>query len=174
MRSTLWIIDGNNLIRRAEPFASVFEERGFDAARPLLESALGRFRAKLGRGHSIVVAYDGRPVDRPTRPVGKGLRIVYPGSGGDADRVVLEEARRAEGRQEVYVVTSDRQDIAARVRGLRVNVLSAEDFAARLSALPGAGDAPGSSEEKPAAPSGSQLDHWLKEFGVEDSEDEGE
>lgn len=169
MRSTLWIIDGNNLIRRAASLAAIFEDRGMAEARAVLESELGLFRARQGRGHSIVVAYDGHPPDQPKRPVGKGLRVVYPPSGGDADRVVLDEARRAEGRLDVTVVTSDRADIAGRLRGLRVSIESSESFAGRLFVrASGSGSASTPGEEKPSAPSGSQLDHWMKEFGVDD------
>ena len=60
------------------------------------ESELSRFRARKGRGHSVVVIYDG--VDDQARSSSKGLRIVFPPRGRNADDEILREARRMEGR----------------------------------------------------------------------------
>ena len=166
-REVLWIIDGNNVIRRLPHLAELAESQGMEAACRFLESALSAFRARQGRGHSVVVAYD--RVDGVSVQRGKGLRILTASRGGDADRIVLDEARRAEGRMEVNVVSSDRKDITNRLRGLRVKVHSAESFAPQI--LPKGGSAPTEvQEDKPKSPSAKEVDMWLEEFGFDGEE----
>lgn len=166
-RPTLWIIDGNNVMRRDPSLAAIVEGTGIEAAERELLARLTRFRGRKGRGHSVVVAFDG-VAGEPRRNV-KGLRVIHPRRGVDADRLVLEEARRAEGRMDVHVVSSDRKDIAQRLRGLRVSVHSVEEFRSMLSPRRGSGRDAGAEEaEKPAPPKGADLDHWLREFGEEE------
>ncbi len=128
-----------------------------------LEGELGRLQARLGRGHSFLLVYDGSPPPG-ARSRGKGLRIVYPRRGTDADRVILEEARRAEGRMEVRVVTSDRHDIGTRLRGLRVRHYEVEEFCRELWPGPQALATEDVDPEKPAPPRGGEVKRWLRWF----------
>ena len=171
MQQVLWIIDGNNLIHRTATLAALQRESGFPAACAFLESELSRFRARQGWGHSVVVAYDGISGEAQ-RVAGKGLRIVRPQREGDADRLVLDEARRAEGRMEVHVVSSDRRDITGRLRGLRVQIHESAEFATQLwpRGDPGS-DATPEDPDKPPPPKGGDVNKWLREFGFD--EDEG-
>lgn len=166
MRDVLWIVDGYNLIRR-DPRLSRLERRtGTDAARAFLEGQLGLFRARKGRGHSVVVAYDGVEPSEG-RSGRKGLRVLH-ASDGDADALILREARRAENLAEVNVVTNDVKDIVRRLRGLRINCVSVEEFGIDL--WKGARKEESEDEaEKPKAPKGDEVDFWLREFGEEES-----
>ncbi|MGE3166073.1 MAG: NYN domain-containing protein [Planctomycetota bacterium] len=161
-REALWIIDGFNLIRRDPQLSRLEREAGTDSARAFLESQLGLFRAREGRGTAVLLVYDGVGVEPGGGGSRKGLRIAYSGKN-DADGVILAEARRAEGIVDVCVVTSDTQDIAGRVRGLRVRCWSVEQFRGRLwgsASLP-------ADAEKPKPPRGEEVDFWLREFGGE-------
>lgn len=171
MKQALWIIDGNNLIRRTATLATMERQHGLAAACAFLEAELNRFRARQGRGHSVVVVYDG-VTPEAERVAGKGLRILHPRREGNADRLVLDEARRAEGRMEVHVVSSDRRDITSRLRGLRIRIHETAEFAARLwpRGEPGSG-ATAEDPDKPPAPKGGEVNKWLREFGFD--EDEG-
>jgi len=133
-----------------------------------LEGELGRLQARLGSGHSFLLVYDGSPPPG-ARSRGKGLRIVYPRREADADRVILEEARRAEGRMEVRVVTSDRHDIGTRLRGLRVRHYHVEEFCRELWPGPQALTTEDFDPEKPAPPRGGEVKRWLRWFEEGDS-----
>lgn len=162
--SVLWIIDAYNVIRRDPTLRALEQGRGTAEARAILESQLGLFRARQGRGHSVVLAYDGHlPPGTATRS-SKGLRICYASPGGNADQVVVAEARRAAGRTPVRVVSSDRQDITIRLRGLEVRCYSVEEFRPLLWP-----DEPGelADDEKPDAPTGDEVDYWMRQFGEE-------
>lgn len=159
-RETLWIIDGFNLIRRDPELARLERDGSTGSARAFLEGQLGLFRAREGRGCSVLLVYDGSGASQGGGGARKGLRIAYSGRE-EADVLILAEARRAEGVTDVCVVTSDVQDIAGRVRGLRVRCWSVEQFRSRLwgnASLP-------SDAEKPKAPRGEEVDFWLREFG---------
>ncbi|MCA8962496.1 MAG: NYN domain-containing protein [Planctomycetes bacterium] len=171
MDKAIWIVDGNNLIRRDPEYSRMLHRGSWEAASRALEGDLARFRRAQGRGHSVVVVYDGvegpDSRDRST----KGLRILRAGDRTDADRLVLSEVQRHEGRTEVHVVTSDRQDIGSRLRGLRVIWHTVEEFVGELrrgrTRRQRATErlAPEEPEEKPSAPSGHEIDHWLEIFG---------
>ncbi|MCI0652143.1 MAG: NYN domain-containing protein [Planctomycetes bacterium] len=164
MQGSVWIIDGYNVIRRDGRLRAEEAARGTPSARRMLEVALGAFRRAAGRGAAIVLVYDGAP-DRDRSGGGAaGLRILYPPRGQKADDVILAEARRADGSKRVHIVTSDIRDIGSRLRGLRVEHISAEEFSRRLeeAAAPGAEDG---AAEKPGAQSNSEVDLWLRRFG---------
>jgi len=171
----IWIVDGNNVIRRDSRLRSLYEKSGWDTASRALESELSRLRRRKGRGHSIVVVYDGvrgaGARDRST----KGLRVLYSGEGSNADRLVLEEAHRYEGRTRVHVISSDRKDIGSRLHGFRVHWLRVEDFVRdelrkheRRETARRASDA---EDEKPAPPRGAEVERWLRIFGEEEGEE---
>ena len=159
---TLWIIDGYNLIRRDPRLSETERDYGAATARSRLESELSRFRARKGRGHAVVVIYDG--VDDRARSTRKGLRIVFPPRGRNADDEILREARRMEGRGDVRIVTSDVRDIRSRLRGLRISPYSSEEFAELL--WEGIDDA-AHADEKPEDVTGAEVDYWLGEFSDE-------
>ena len=158
-----WLVDAYNVIRRDPRLRAVEEERGTEAARLLLESQLRLLRAREGRGVTVAVAYDGTPPHGEGTSTVKGLRILYSGPGRSADDVILAEARRAEGRMQVKVVTSDLHDIARRLRGLRVEHVSVEEFTAEL--WKGSDRDRAAGAEKPEEVSGHDVDFWLREFG---------
>ncbi|MEM7164355.1 MAG: NYN domain-containing protein [Planctomycetota bacterium] len=166
MESVRWIIDGYNLIRREPRLSSVERRQGSAAARAFLDGELSRFRARKGRGHSVLVVYDGGAASARTQ-VASGFQAIYSGKNHTADLVILDEARKLEGRMAVRVVTSDVQDIGGRLRGLQVSVYSTHRFAQELWPA----GSPDFEEEKPKPPKGRDVDFWLREFGEEpDSE----
>ncbi|MFQ5653952.1 MAG: NYN domain-containing protein [Planctomycetota bacterium] len=167
MQQILWIVDGNNLIHRDRELARALEGGSLEAAKRLLEGEIARFRARRGRGHSVLLVYDGAPPQGAPKACPKGLRILHPSRGGDADQVIVREARRHEGRPDlgVRVVTSDRGDIALRLRGLQVAWYSIERFSPLLWEGREEGEPDGAPGGKPAPPRGSEVDFWLERFG---------
>ncbi len=127
----------------------------------------------------MVLVYDGvRPPETRDRST-KGFRILYAGAGSDADRVVLEEARRHEDRTVVHVITSDQQDIGSRLRGLRVHWHWVEQFTRDELRKPARRSKPGrrpqfdeEDDEKPAPPRGAEVDRWLQIFSDDDNDND--
>ena len=158
----LWVLDGYNVIRRDPRLREVEATQGTEVARTLLLSQVRHFRAQQRRGVSVVIVYDGG-FDGPV-PRSKGVRVAFPPPGRSADDTVLAEAKRAEGRQEVTVVTSDLHDIASRLRGLSARHMTVEEFADRLWPDAG-GDDVAASADKPEQVSKGDVDFWMREFG---------
>jgi predicted RNA-binding protein with PIN domain len=170
---SVWIVDGNNCIGRDPQLKKVAAARGMEAAVRLLWSQLGDFRRRQGRGHAVLLVLDGvAALGVAAAAEARGLRILRPRPGQDADTVVLDEARRHEGRGRVTVVTSDHKDIGARLRGLRVSWLTIEEFSRRL--WPDAVDAVGASDsEKPkASRRAADVEEWLQRFGFSPNPDD--
>ncbi len=166
MQEVLWIIDGNNLICGDPQLSTLRREGGWAAACAFLESQLGLFHARMGRGHSVALVYDGAPPPGQRSHEHKGFRVLRCASGEEADAVVLREARREEGKRAVRVVTSDRHDIANRLRGLRVEWYSVKEFRSLLWPQ-GEGGASRGASEKPQRPRGKEVDYWMDVFGGE-------
>ncbi|MEM7263890.1 MAG: NYN domain-containing protein [Planctomycetota bacterium] len=185
MDRAIWIIDGNNLIQRDRTLRETLRRAGWDGACRTLESELAQLKRRKGRGTSVVVAYDGVAEHGERDRSTKGMRIVRAGVGRDADQVVLEEARRHEGRTQVHVVSDDRQDIGSKLRGLRVQWHSVEAFVTtELRRRRGGARSRGTSrsggveedpaDEKPAPPKGAEVDRWLQIFDPDPTTDEAE
>ncbi|MFN0059151.1 MAG: NYN domain-containing protein [Planctomycetota bacterium] len=175
MQQSLWIIDGNNCIGRDATLAEVARTSGRDAAARILRSQLGIFRNKAGRGHAVALVFDGvvGPTDEDVQEQ-RGLRVLRPRPGQNADAIVLEEARRHEGRMRVVVVTSDRSDIGSRLRGLRVEWLSVEEFSAQLWPRTTREGAAPEATEKPRAPrDAAEVADWMRRFAAADEADDG-
>lgn len=160
MQTVRWVIDGYNLIRRNSRLSAIERRQGSAAARAFLEGELSRFRARKGRGHSVLVVYDGGSVSARNR-VTTGLQVLYSGKKENADQRLLDEVRRMEGRMTVNVVTSDLQDIGGRLRGLQVQLYHTDQFSRELWPA----GAPDFEDEKPKAPKGREIDFWMQEFG---------
>lgn len=166
MDQAIWIVDGNNFIHRDRELSGVLRRSGMESACKVLASELAAFRRRQGRGHSVVLVFDGVSEERSIRF--KGFRVLRPGPGQDADRLVLDEARRHEGRMHVHVITSDRADITTRLRGLDIICHSVEEFSHVLRPRRRRRVAPEPIEEaldKPAPPKGAEVDRWLEIFG---------
>jgi len=169
------IIDGYNLLRRAFRFFE--EEHGLEAARAKLEVRLREFLRARGPGLSIVLVYDGAegmsPPETPAhRPTG-GLQVVFSRPPQSADDLILEECAQRRGREALTVVTSDRKDIQARLRGPRLHHFTSEEFAEALEqamgrpqALAEAGGPAASPAEKPSPEdlSAGEVAEWLRIF----------
>lgn len=166
MDQAIWIIDGNNFVHRDRHLAGILKRSGMESASKVLASELAAFRRRQGRGHSVALVFDGVSDERSKNF--KGFRILRPGPGEDADLIVLDEARRHEGRTQVHVVTSDRADITSRLRGLRIICHSVEEFAPMLRPNRRRRSAPAEAEEesdKPGPPRGDEVKRWLEYFG---------
>ncbi len=165
-----WIIDGNNLLHRDPRLRAILQQSGFDAARRFLESELGRRR---GAGHQFHVVYDGGGGSSSGQ-----VKIGVARPGTSADDEILRLARAHGGQQDLKVVTSDRHDIGLRLADLSVQWVSVEAFRKVLwdaGQIPGGGALRAAAQaeevnEKPRAPRGADVDHWLKEFGEEPSD----
>ena len=160
-----YILDGYNVLRHVLRETAVGD---LAAQRFALEQRLRRFRAASGPGTRVFIVYDGeRGIPAPAR-LEKGFEVLFSKPPRQADDLVLELARRLEGEPEVCVVTSDLIDIARRLRGLRLEHLTSQAFAARLERKLGPGRAPEPTAEKPAAPTAGEVDEWVRLFGFGD------
>jgi predicted RNA-binding protein with PIN domain len=185
----LYLIDGYNLLftgagRRPR------DPRGLEEAREELVRLLARFHAAR-RGRSIVVFDCRKPFflfGLPRRQRRGDVEIRFAGEETSADDVLRELIRGTRDAQAATAVTSDREILdAARARGMRT--AGAKAFWAELAGEPpGPADAaPGARGGRraggtakappgrpgPAEPPGkrgglseSEVDYWMKEFGI--------
>jgi hypothetical protein len=136
--ATHLIIDGYNLLaflRRGSASSGAFSE----GAREGLLRELAAYRQR--KGHTVVVIFDGWQTGQPTerREHRSGLEVIYSRRGERADQVVQRLAR--EFGSDCAVVSSDREIVnSARASG--AFVLTAQEFAARLQAVPTASARP--------------------------------
>lgn len=118
-------------------------------------------------GDRIVVVCDGqiKPGLAAKSPVPQ-VELIYSGSQKSADDVIIELTAAYSAPRRLYVVTNDRE-IRKAVKRRRAQTLSTGAFIRALSASRPAGSAPSPvARHSPSLPPG-EVDHWLKEFGID-------
>ncbi|HET6498001.1 MAG TPA: NYN domain-containing protein [Coriobacteriia bacterium] len=125
------IVDGYNVIRNGEPYATLARE-DMDAARARLASDIAQ---SAYAADAVLLVFDGGgnpQSDGVTRPIA-GIHVVFSRFGSDADSVIEREAmsRRTAGER-VTVVSSDAQTQWATVGG-GVARMSAAEFVRALA-----------------------------------------
>lgn len=169
-----WIIDGNNLLHRDPRLRAILQQSGFDAARRFLEAELGRRRPGNPRFHVI---YDGGGAGASGQSARVGRQVARRDRSAD-DEILRLARQHGGGPHPPKVVTSDLHDIARHLGDLSVDWVSVEEFRRVLwdqrqqssGARGGGNSSPGDASEKPRAPSGAEVDHWLQVFGENDDE----
>lgn len=120
-------------------------------------------------GDRIVVVCDGqtKPGLAATSPVSQ-VELIYSGPHKSADDVIIELTAAYSAPRRLYVVTDDRE-IRKAVRRRKAQTLSTGAFIRALAASRPAGSGPAAvARHRPALPPG-EVDHWLKEFGIDPS-----
>lgn len=146
------LIDGHNLIGRLP---------GLSLADPDDEEKLVRllqpFQAR--RKSSLVVVFDPGITFLPAQKRRRGrIQVIYAPSGSSADEVIARRVAASRNPSEWLVVTND-QALASRVRRFGARVQSADDLVAALEASPGA-----EADWKDREPSPDEVDYWLGQF----------
>lgn len=132
VRLTL-VLDGYNVLKRG------FGLGAFDleSQRGMMETQLREFLRRR-RDLLLVLVYDGALMAGPPPGTGRRedpgerLEILFSTPPGNADQLVLDEARRRDTRGPVLVVTSDRKDIVSELHGTSIRHLSSEEFVTAL------------------------------------------
>ncbi len=121
-----WLIDGYNVIRRSSELSSR-ERESLEAGRRALCELLSR--AARARRDEFTVVFDGAGAGGSAGLA--GVRVIFSSARENADRVLGRMAVAQGGA----VVSSDREVLRAATRGGAV-AITAEEFLARLEALP--------------------------------------
>lgn len=147
------LIDGHNLIGQIKDLSLSDPDDE--------EQLLERLAVYQRRRHSpITVVFDPGSHGGPAASVEhSGIHVLYARSGQKADDVICRLVRQARDRQGCVVVSSDRA-IQAEVRRLGATVVSAQEFARQLTALP----RPKTPSQKERPPSPAEVEAWLKIF----------
>ena len=118
-------------------------------------------------GDRMVVVCDGmiKPGLAASSPVSQ-VELIYSGPHKSADDVIIELAWAYSAPRRLYVVTDDRE-IRKAVRRRRAQILSTGAFIRALATVrPSGPSAAPIARHRPALPPG-EVDHWLKEFGID-------
>jgi len=123
--------------------------------------------SRMGRDGARLVC-DGPPTVQDADGGRNGaVRIVFAGAGKDADSLIEKLLERSSAPRRMTVVSSDRR-LRQAARRRRARWLSSEAFLRRLGAELD-GPAPAPPARKPDVPlSQGEIDHWLRQFGMED------
>ena len=145
------LIDGHNLIGRLPDLRLDDPE---DEAK--LVARLRTYCARTGK--PVTVVFDqGLPGGRSRELAGGGVEVVFASAGRTADGILRERIRRTRDPRALTVVTSDRRIMAA-AQNRGVQVMRAEEFAARLGAPQAA------PVDQDVQLSAEEVEEWLKVF----------
>jgi predicted RNA-binding protein with PIN domain len=159
------LIDGHNVMFAWEGVrqACLRDPR---AGRQRVVEAASRYQAQRP-GRKVTVVFDGRegmPGSAEGRP---GVRVIYSRPPMNADMVIREMVEKASSREEVWVVSSDRE-VQSHARACGAKVFGAKAFEAEMMGRTPSGpslrtgrSAPGRSE-KPTRMRKMDVDFWLK------------
>jgi predicted RNA-binding protein with PIN domain len=158
------LIDGHNLIGQL-PGISLADPD--DEAQ--LVMLLRRYAARR-RGRKLIVIFDGGVYGHPENLNGYGVEARFAHAPANADAELIRRIREIRRRDEWLVVSSDRAVTGEAVaRG--IPVLSAQEFARRLTAMGG----PRASlrEKRNDRPlSRAEIEEWMRLFGVDEDDDD--
>jgi predicted RNA-binding protein with PIN domain len=151
-----FLVDGNNVMGQTPGW-----HRDREGARRRLLREVAEFVAATKTRMTVV--FDGAP--DPSVPDGcvfRGIRVYYPGRGGDADGVIERLVNASKDRRGITVVTSDRR-LAAECRASGATVMRSGEFRRVMA------EAERSREvEEPDEPEAGSVEEWMRYFGLED------
>ena len=160
-----YLIDGNNVMAQR-----VGWHKNKPAARRRLLEDVARFARAAGVTAEVV--FDGAPDEFfPDGSDFMGVRVFYAERGSNADERIKQLVEASRERRTLKVVTSDRA-LADYVRRCGAGVVRSGEFRRRLDAPSAA-----ASESEEAGRGGvevSEMDEWMKYFGVAPEDDEEE
>ncbi len=169
--SSMIVIDGHNLIPKV-PGLSLRDLDDEQILIDLLQRYIRQGRgakggAKSGVSKRIEVFFDRAPVGKAGVRSYGSLVAHFVQQGKTADEAICQFlSGLGKSARNVSVVSSDRQ-VQANARALHANVLSSEDFARQLAALPAQPDQP-AQVNAPLAP----LDEWYEIFNIDPAQAE--
>jgi predicted RNA-binding protein with PIN domain len=159
------LIDGHNVMFAWEGVRQACLKDPRTGRRMVVEAA-ARYQAQRP-GRKVVVVFDGRegmPGSAEGRP---GVRVIYSRPPMNADMVIREMVEKASGKEEVWVVSSDRE-VQSHAKSCGAKVFGAKAFEAEMMgrtpsgpSFKGGRSAPGRSE-KPTRMRKMDVDFWLK------------
>jgi predicted RNA-binding protein with PIN domain len=129
--SSIWLIDGFNLIRQSRDLVTL-ETLSFDKAREVLISRLKQFSERSGE--KVICVFDATGSVNPYRseePHG-AVKAIYTKGGETADEFIIEMTQQK--KEAVIVVTSDREILTA-ARKAGSSTMSSVEFDRLLSRL---------------------------------------
>lgn len=160
-----YLIDGNNLMGQTPDI----DLTAFDARWQLLRR-LAAFRHQPGhRPRRITVVFDGAP--EPNFPHGssfQGVRILYPPPNSNADALIKQIVDQQKDKRALTVVTSDRS-LYNEVRACGVQALTCERFNHLLQATL---ESAGVQEKSDVQLDTSEINEWMRYFGVEEEQNQ--
>ncbi len=136
-----------------------------EKARNIVLDALAVYR--VAKNVPVVVFFDGGPAGKamPRTTQERGIEVHFSDPGVDADKDIMYAVSHWHQPKELRVVTSD-GEIRRFVERIGAKVVSSQDFAKELHRLAKPDDGIPRDEplEKYTAPSGSEVDYWLRVF----------
>jgi hypothetical protein len=158
------LIDGHNLIAHMPNLRLSDSD---DEAQ--LVMILRRYATRK-RQRRVIVVFDHGVYGHPQNLNGYGVECHFAHSPQDADSELIRRIRKIRRRGEWQVVTSDRA-VAGEARAHRIVVISSQQFAQQLLKPPrSSARMDRKYSEKPL--SKQEIEDWLREFGVEEDENE--
>jgi len=154
------LVDGYNVIH-ADTSLKLMLGRSVEEARQALTERVRVYVEQ--RSILVTLVFDGvgSIVDGESVVPGR-LQVLYSAGGESADEVIVRTVEEHPNPREFIVVTSDMNDIGRATRALGANLMTSEDFLARIGADPGPG--PGDFGERKPAPDADDVSFWLEEF----------
>jgi predicted RNA-binding protein with PIN domain len=152
------LIDGNNVIGQTPGW-----HRDRPGSRRRLLGELAGFVAATRTRTTVV--FDGAPdPDVPDGSVFKGVRVLYPPRGVDADTVIERLIAMAKDRRGITVVTSDRR-LALECRAAGARVMRSGDFRRKMAEVAESRAAKDQGETE--QPLDGSVEEWLRYFGCD-------
>ena len=150
------LIDGHNLIGRMPDISLADLDDEVELVQRLRRYCMRH------RRRATVVFDRGLPSGRDLNLSSPPVTVVFAPLHSTADAVIKGRINRARDPRGLLVVSSDRE-VQQAARRRRAQVVSAEEFAARLSDAP----PPAEAESKEAVVSEREINEWLELFGGE-------
>jgi ribosomal protection tetracycline resistance protein len=166
----LVLIDGHNVMFAWEGVrqACIRDPR---AGRQRVVEAAARYQAQRP-GRKVTVVFDGREGMPGSAEGTSGVRVIYSKPPMNADMVIREMVEKAQGEEETWVVSSDRE-VQSHARACGAKVFGAKAFEGEMmgrpqtvSSLRGGRSVPGK-PEKPTRMRKKDVDFWLRVMSEE-------
>jgi predicted RNA-binding protein with PIN domain len=167
------LIDGHNVMFAWEGVRQACLKDPRTGRQRVVEAA-SRYQAQRP-GRKVVVVFDGRetpPWPSPNALGEGGVRVIYSRPPQNADMVIREMVEKASGKEEVWVVSSDRE-VQSHARACGAKVFGAKSFEAEMMGRPPSGPSlrggrsASGRPEKPTRMRKMDVDFWLKVMSEE-------
>lgn len=165
------IIDGHNVMFAWEGVRQACL-RNPQAGRRLVVEAASRYRAQRP-GRKVTVVFDGRETSSnfsPKTTRESEVRVIYSKPPMNADLVIRELVEVMQGKEETWVVSSDRE-VQAHARACGAKVFGAKGFEnemlGRAHSRNPSPVSPREGKEKPTRVRGRDVEFWLRAMGEE-------